>query len=165
VTTTLGISKAVALAATIPITYANVPRGCPACHVLRNPQTGGYTLAFEAINAAKAAGADHPTTAPDGTSMKATDAVSVTTCFECHAPGTGARLGMGNKAPLALMDIVHPAHMSSPTFVREFQGNCFTCHDVNGKGQFEILTQAVDDNAHGVPNPDKLPVPGEIVGP
>ena len=97
--------------------------------------------------------------------MKPTDDVSVTVCLQCHAPGTGARKGMGNLAPIALADIVHPAHMSSPIFTREFAGNCFSCHNVNAAGTFEILTQKVDVNEKGVPNLDKLPIPGAIEGP
>ena len=163
VTQTMALSNAAALAASIPITYANVPRGCPACHALVDKTTGAYTLAFEAAERTKAAGGQHPDKAPDGTSMKPTDDVSVTVCLQCHAPGTGANSGKGNAAPIALMDIVHPAHMSSPIFTREFAGNCFSCHDVNGDGEFAILTQKVDVNEKGVPNLDKLPIPGAIV--
>ena len=135
-------------------------RGCPACHVLVNPETGQYTLAYEAHERAEARGNDHPEVAPDGTSLAATEMVSVTTCLQCHAPGTGAREGKGVIAPLALRDIVHPAHMSSQTFKLHYGGSCFTCHNVNGEGEFEVLTEAVDVNEKGVPNPDKLPIPG-----
>jgi hypothetical protein len=68
--------------------------------------------------------------------------------------------GKGVMAPLSLRDIVHPAHMSSQIFKLHYGGNCFTCHNVNGEGEFELLTEAVDVNEKGVPNPDKLPIPG-----
>ena len=165
ITQTTAISKAAALAASIPITYATMNRGCPACHALVDKNVGNYTLSWEASERTKAAGGQHPDKAPDGTSMKPTDDVSVTVCLQCHAPGTGARKGMGNLAPIALVDIVHPAHMSSPIFTREFAGNCFSCHNVNAAGTFEILTQKVDVNEKGVPNLDKLPIPGAIEGP
>ncbi len=161
----MALSKAAALAASIPITYATINRGCPACHALVDKSTGSYTLAWEAANATKALGGQHPDKAPDGTSMLPTDDVNVTVCLQCHAPGTGARAGMGNSAPIDLADIVHPAHMSSPIFTREFAGNCFTCHNIDNQGQFEILTQKVGVNDKGVPNLDKLPIPGAMVVP
>ena len=142
------------------MSYAKVPRGCPACHALVDKTNGNYTIAWEAADAAKAAGAQHPDAAPDGTSMKPTDEVSVTVCLQCHAPGKN---GLGNVAPLALMDLVHPAHMSSLTFTRELGGSCFSCHNVDANGNFNLLTEAVAVNEHGVPDPSKLPIPGAIV--
>jgi len=65
-------------------------------------------------------------------------------------------------APLALRDIVHPVHMSSQYFKLHYGGNCFTCHNVNGEGEFELLTEAVELNEKGIPDPGKLPIPGAI---
>jgi len=135
-------------------------RGCPACHVLVDQEKGNYTLPFEAHERAEARGGEHPDVAPDGTSIKPTDEVNVTVCLECHASGTGDRANKGNIAPLSLRDIVHPAHMYSPTFKFHYGGNCFTCHNVNGTGEFELLTEKVDVNEKGVPNPDELPIAG-----
>ncbi len=133
-----------------------VNRGCPACHLLVDPDTGAYTLAFEAFERAKARGAEHPP------AFKPTDDVNVTTCLTCHAVGTGPNEGKGNMAPWSLRDIVHPAHMSSQVFKLHYGGNCFTCHNVNGEGDWEVLSEAVDVNEKGVPNPNKLPIPGAL---
>jgi hypothetical protein len=130
-------------------------RGCPACHTLVNSETGQYTLAYEAHERTSARGGTHPAFQP-------TDDPNVTECLPCHASGTGARAGMGTVAPLSLRDIVHPAHMGSQVFKLEFGGNCFSCHNVDGEGQFQLLTEAVDTNEKGVPNPDDLPIPGAI---
>ncbi|NIO72494.1 MAG: hypothetical protein GTN71_26590 [Anaerolineae bacterium] len=137
-------------------------RGCPSCHVLADPETGKYTLPYEAHERAEARGREHPEVALDGTSLAPTELVNVTTCLSCHAPGTGEREGMGVAAPLSLRDIVHPAHMSSQYFKLHYGGNCFTCHNVNGEGHWELLTEAVETNEKGVPNPEKLPIPGAI---
>lgn len=137
-------------------------RGCLACHVLADKATGKYTLAYEAHERAEARGGEHPSVAPDGTSMKVTDVNSVATCLQCHAPGTGARTGKGNVAPLSLRDIVHPAHMFSNTFKEHYGGNCFTCHNVAGDGSFELLGEKVDVNEKGLPDPAKVPIPGAL---
>ena len=157
------LEGAAALAGAVPFPALEaVARGCPACHMLVDPEVGNYTLPFEAHERAEVRGEEHPEVAPDGTSMAATDEVNVTTCLQCHAPGEGARAGMGVAAPLALRDIVHPAHMSSQFFKLHYGGNCFTCHNVNGEGEFELLTEAVVVNDKGVPDPEKLPIPGAI---
>jgi hypothetical protein len=137
-----------------------VRRGCPACHVLVDKETGKYTLPFEAAERAKARGKEHPSVAPDGTAIGEKDDVNVTVCLQCHSAGTGARAGKGNVAPLSLRDIVHPAHMNSRAFDLHYGGNCFTCHNVNAEGDWDLLTQKVDVNEKGVPNPDALPIPG-----
>ncbi|MGE5223075.1 MAG: hypothetical protein ACM3PY_11600 [Omnitrophica WOR_2 bacterium] len=155
------LEQAAALAQVISPKLDQQRRGCPACHVVTDKATGKYSLAYEAEERAKARGKDHPTKAPDGTSLAPTQDVNVTTCLECHAAGTGDRMGKGVVAPLSLRDIVHPAHMGSQTFKLHYGGDCFTCHDVNGEGEFTLLTQKVDVNDKGVPNPDKLPIPGE----
>ena len=137
-----------------------VRRGCPACHVVVDAATGAYTLPFEAHERAEARGAKHPDVAMDGTSIKATDDVNVTVCLQCHAAGQGAREGRGVVAPLMLRDIVHPAHMNSQFFKLHYGGNCFSCHNVNGQGEWELLTQKVDVNDKGVPNDELIPIPG-----
>lgn len=153
--------KALAKQLAFPITATVEPRrGCPACHNLVNSTTGQFTLAYEAHAATTARNRTHP-------AFKPTDNPSVTDCLPCHAPApaNGARAGRGTVAPLMLRDIVHPAHMGSQVFKYELGGNCLTCHNVDGEGDFLILSQAVDSNDKGVPNPDKIPIPGAIPAP
>lgn len=141
-----------------------VRRGCPACHVVIDPATGKYSLPFEAHERAEARGEKHPETAPDGTSIKATDDVNVTVCLQCHAAGTGDRSDRGNVAPLSLRDIVHPAHMSSQYFKLHYSGDCFTCHNIGTDGNWYLLTEKVEVNEKGVPADDEaLPIPGAIL--
>ncbi len=157
------LAKAGALADGVPWPRLEaINRGCPACHVLADENTGAYTLAYEAHERAEVRGKEHPNVAMDGTSLAPTEQVSVTTCLQCHAPGEGSREGMGTVAPLALRDIVHPAHMTSQYFTLHYGGNCFSCHNVNGDGEWEVLSEAVEVNDKGVPNPDKLPIPGAV---
>src|SRR3972149_9686365 len=139
-----------------------VRRGCPACHVLVNQETGQYTLPYEAKERAKARGNEHPDVAPDGTSLAPTEEVKLTPCLQCHASGSGDRAGKGVIAPLALRDIVHPAHMNSQFFKLHYGGNCFTCHNINGEGKFALLTEKGEVNDKGVPDPDNLPIPGAL---
>ena len=145
------------LAEFIPLpSVEQISRGCPACHALVNEETGAYTLAYEAYERAEARGHEHPDL------FAPTDEVIVTTCLQCHTAGVGEREGKGNIAPLSLRDIVHPAHSSSQRFDLYYGGSCFTCHNVNGEGEFELLTEKVDVNEKGMPNPDKLPIPGAL---
>ena len=161
-------ATAVAIAGGLGIISPNleevgVRRGCPACHVLVEQDTGKYTLAFEAHDRAEARGSKHPDVAPDGTSIKSTDDVNVTVCLQCHAAGTGDRVNRGSIAPLALRDIVHPAHMSSVAFKLHYSGNCFTCHNIGTDGQWSLLTLKVEVNDKGVPvDTENLPIPGAI---
>jgi thiosulfate dehydrogenase len=129
-------------------------RGCTSCHVLVDPETGKYTLSYEAHERAEARrGTDtHPNTAPDGTDISLTSEAGLETCLLCHA--SDPETDRGVIAPLSLRDIVHPAHMGSQTFKVYYGGNCFTCHNVNGAGEFETLGEALDTNDKGVPNPD-----------
>lgn len=115
-------------------------RGCPACH------QGHYSLKNEAE---EKGGAVHSGLADDA---------GVNECLNCHAPGTGDREGKGVVAPISLRDIVHPAHMGSKIFVNRYMGNCFTCHNVDGTGEFQVLTQAVTVDEKGIP--ETLPIPG-----
>jgi hypothetical protein len=157
------LEAAAALAEGIPFPAVEaVLRGCPACHALVDEETGQYTLPYEAQERAEARGEEHPEVAPDGTSLAPTEEVNVSTCLSCHAAGTGTREGMGAAAPLSLRDIVHPAHLSSQYFKLHYGGNCFTCHNVDGEGEWELLTEAVQVNEKGVPDPDNLPIPGAI---
>ena len=129
-------------------------RGCKSCHVLVDPETGKYTLSYEGHERAEARrGTDtHPNTAPDGTDISPTSEAGVETCLLCHA--SDPETDRGVNAPLSLRDIVHPAHMGSQTFKVYYGGNCFTCHNVNGAGEFEVLGEVMDTNDKGVPNPD-----------
>ncbi|MBI2937747.1 MAG: hypothetical protein HYY22_06025 [Thaumarchaeota archaeon] len=154
------VQKVLSKQLAFPIEASIEPRrGCPACHTLVDNATGKYTLAYEAHERAEARGRTHP-------AFKPTDNPNVTECLACHGAGTGDREGKGTVAPLALRDIVHPAHLGSQAFKIHYGGSCFTCHDVDSKGDFTLLTQKVDTNEKGVPNPDKLPIPGEkAIGP
>lgn len=146
-------TQAQILASAVPYPALDqVRRGCPACHSLVDQISGKYTLAYEAY----AATPNHPQV------FKPTDDVNVTKCLECHSPGTGDREGKGNVAPLALMDILHPSHMSSQVFKLHYGGSCFTCHNVDGKGGYWLLTEKVSVNSGGVPDPTKIPIPGAI---
>lgn len=163
ITQTNAIQYATVLSSTVPFPALDAQRrGCSACHVLVDKDTGKYTLSFEAQERSKARGGQHPNTAPDGTSLAPTSEAGIKTCLLCHAPGTGARAGKGKIAPLSLRDIVHPAHMGSQIFKLHYGGQCFTCHDVDGEGNWLVLSDKVDTNDKGVPNPDKLPIPGAI---
>lgn len=135
-------------------------RGCLACHVLVDPESGRYTLSWEAAARAQARGLSHPTTALDGISMAVTEAVGVEVCLQCHGVGTGDREGWGDLATRSLMDIVHPAHMFSAIFAEEFAGNCFSCHNINSAGKFQVLNEAVEVNEKGVPQ--VVPIPGIV---
>jgi hypothetical protein len=106
-------------------------RGCLACHVQISPD-GRYTLGFEAVNAAKAAGITHPTL-PNG--FKTTYAE----CMACHSAG----------GVLPMSSIVHPAHMFSTTFVEHYSGNCFTCHELKN-GKMTVLSDKATVNAKGI---------------
>jgi uncharacterized repeat protein (TIGR01451 family) len=141
-------------------------RGCLSCHVVVDKTRGNYSLAFEAEERAKVDyGVDHPNIAPDGTSMKPTDQNGVKTCLLCHKPSeSDPQKGVG--APITLRDIVHPAHMFSTTFVEHYQGTCFTCHNVRGNGDFELLGDHVVTNEKGVPRSLEMGqgvIPGEIL--
>ncbi len=163
VTQTAALNYATMISNTVPLpSLTEQRRGCPSCHTLVDKATGKYTLSFEAHERVEARGRKHPDVAPDGTSVASTSDVSVSVCLQCHAAGTGARAGMGKIAPLSLRDIVHPAHMGSQTFKLHYGGDCFTCHNVNFEGKWELLSQMVDINDKGVPNPAKLPIPGAL---
>jgi hypothetical protein len=116
-------------------------RGCLACHVQIAP-AGNYSLAWEAQNAASAAGGTHPKLA---NGFKTTEAE----CLACHAAAGAGDAGAG--APLSLRAIVHPAHMFSDTFTAEFKGNCFSCHNVDGTGKFQVIVDKMAVNVHGQP--------------
>lgn len=115
-------------------------RGCPDCHYLRDPATKAVTIAYEAE---QRGGPNHPQYPADTT---------VATCLNCHAPGTGAREGMGVVAPKMLRDIVHPVHLNSPSFTTTYKGNCFTCHNVDGQGRFVLLGEKLPTDFRGIPS-------------
>ncbi|MCL4394539.1 MAG: Ig-like domain-containing protein [Chloroflexi bacterium] len=116
-------------------------RGCTACHTQIAPD-GRYTLAWEAQNAAQAAGLTHPALA---NGYKTT----YDECMTCHA--SQATGDAGKSAPLSMRAIVHPVHMFSETFLTEFTGNCFSCHDVDGSDKFTVISEKMSVNSHGVP--------------
>jgi len=115
-------------------------RGCPDCHA------GNYSLKNEAVNNGGAVHEGLP------------DDADVNVCLACHAPGTDAQEGKGKMAPISLRDIVHPVHMGSKIFTGHYMGNCFTCHNVDGVGTFQVLSEAVDTEDDGIPL--TLPIPG-----
>ncbi len=119
-------------------------RGCAACHTLREPDTGKYTLPYEAHVRTEARGLRHPDVALDGTSMARTDEVALETCMGCHAPGAAPVLSM--------RQIVHPAHAFSEHFGDD-RGNCFSCHTVSPDGTFEVISGSLEINEKGVPAP------------
>ncbi|MBI2907403.1 MAG: hypothetical protein HYX92_07100 [Chloroflexi bacterium] len=121
-------------------------RGCTSCHVLRDTTTGAVTIAYEAK---VRGGPNHPVLAFDTT---------VEGCLQCHKPGAGDRKDMGAVAPKMLRDIVHPAHMNSPSFIGTYKGNCFTCHNVNGDGTFTLLGEKLKTDFRGIP--EESPVKG-----
>lgn len=125
-------------------------RGCLACHALVDPKTGKYTLAYEAEERAAARGAKHPELPLDTT---------YETCMSCHA---SAANGKGVAAPLSMRDIVHPSHIFSGIFEDRYNGSCFTCHNISADGKYQVLVQKVSTNEKGVPDPDKIPIPGAV---
>jgi thiosulfate dehydrogenase len=133
--------------------YIAPKRGCTSCHVLVDPESGAYTLAFEAHERSEVRhGEDqHPDVAPDGTDITATSSAGLDTCLLCHA--SDPETDRGIIAPLSLRDIVHPAHMTSQIFKVHYGGNCFTCHNVDGQGNFDVLGEAFPMNDKGIPEP------------
>lgn len=140
-------------------------RGCLACHVVVDKNTGKYSLGYEAEERAKADyNAEHPGVAPSGAKVDPMVNASVASCLECHRPSKD-NPGKGVGAPITLRDIVHPAHMFSATFVGRYKGGCFTCHNVRGDGVFELLDESVEVNDKGVPKAlqmGKGAIPGSI---
>ena len=137
-----------------------VERGCPACHRLVEPDTGKYTLGFEAHERADARGERHPNKAPDGPAIGPTDEPSVSVCLTCHGPSAVERLGVDRASPLSMSDIAHPSHLFSEVFLSEYRGNCMSCHNVSEDGVWQLLSEAVEVNEKGVPSPDQVPIPG-----
>jgi hypothetical protein len=130
----------------------NATRGCQACHTLIDPSTGRYTLSYEA----HAADPNHPNIAPGGIDISPTSTAGLSACLTCHA--ADAATGRGVIAPIDMMDIVHPVHMYSQIFKYEFGGNCFSCHNVDANGIFEVLPDAVNVSDNGIPK--TIPIPG-----
>lgn len=114
-------------------------RGCAACH------QGKYSLKNEAV---EKGGSLHESLSEDA---------GLSDCLACHAPGTGAKEGQGKMAPLSLRDIVHPVHMGSKIFTGHYMGNCFTCHNVDGEGTFQVLGEALAADDKGIPDTDEEP--------
>jgi hypothetical protein len=113
-------------------------RGCEDCHV----PGGQFSLKNEAVTR----GGPVHNGLPEDADMN--------TCLGCHARDAD---GTGNVAPIALIDVVHPAHMYSKIFAWRFMGNCFSCHNVDPMGQFDVLPKAVATDESGIP--DTVPIP------
>ncbi|KKM11624.1 hypothetical protein SY88_08055 [Clostridiales bacterium PH28_bin88] len=128
-------------------------RGCLACHV--KTEKKDYSLTAEAMERAEAAGGKHPTKTPAGDTMD--ENTKVEACLTCH--GTGPN-GRAKAAPLDLRTILHPSHMFSETFVGKYRGNCWTCHEVDGRGTFYLLGEKVETNEKGIPK--TVPIPNMI---
>jgi len=144
------ISFATVADAAPPEEKVQTSRGCPACHV-KISEEKNYSLGNEALNASKS----HPKKSPSGETLG--EKTKVSACLECHA---AAKNGKGNKAPISLRDLVHPAHMFSPTFGDKLNGDCFSCHNVTASGEFNLLGEKVKTNEKGIP--EEIPIPGAI---
>jgi hypothetical protein len=114
-------------------------RGCLACH------QGEHSLASEVRTAEPA----HLPIPEDAT---------VATCLSCHSD-IGVEVDL---APILLSTILHPSHMFSSVFVDQLGGTCFSCHDVDSRGSFQLLGQKVTTNDKGVPALDQLAPDGSI---
>lgn len=128
-------------------------RGCLACH--RKTETKDYSLTAEAMEVVKEAGGTHPTKTPAGDTLD--ENTKVEACMTCH--GTGPN-GRAKAAPLDMRTILHPSHMFSEVFVGKYRGNCWTCHEVDGRGTFYLLGEKVETNEKGVPK--TFPIPNMI---
>ncbi len=114
-------------------------RGCMACHVQRDA-TGFPTLYWEAQYATDNR---HP-------ALSNGYASTYSDCMNCHTPSGAGDKGVG--APLSMRAIVHPAHSFSKIFTKiEYDGNCFSCHNVTAEGKWDVLVDALLVNEKGVP--------------
>jgi hypothetical protein len=114
-------------------------RGCLSCH------QGEHSLASEVHTAEPA----HLPIPEDAT---------VATCLSCHSD-IGVEVDL---APVLLSTILHPSHMFSSVFVDQLGGTCFSCHDIDSRGSFQLLGQKVTTNDKGVPSLDQLAPDGSI---
>lgn len=115
-------------------------RGCMACHAPQDEATGFPTLYWEALYATDN---DHP---PLAQGFAATYA----DCMTCHAPSGDGDKGVG--APLSMRAVAHPAHMFSKIFTQiEYDGNCFSCHNVTAEGKWDVIVDALLVKENGVP--------------
>lgn len=115
-------------------------RGCMACHVQQDAATGFPTLYWEAQYATDNM---HP---PLANGFNAT----YDECMTCHAPSGVGDKGVG--APLSMRAIAHPAHSFSKIFTEiEYNGNCFSCHNVTADGKWDVIVDAMLVNEKGVP--------------
>jgi len=144
------LSFAAVASAAPPEEKVQTSRGCPACHV-KISEEKNYSLGNEAVNASK----KHPKESPSGETLD--ENTKVGACLECHA---AAKNGKGNKSPISLRDLVHPAHMFSPTFGDKLNGDCFSCHNVTASGEFNLLGEKLKTNEKGIP--EEIPIPGAI---
>lgn len=114
-------------------------RGCLSCH------QGEHSLTLEVRTANPA-------------HLPVPDDATVATCLSCHSD-IGVEVDL---SPILLSTILHPSHMFSDTFVGRLGGTCFSCHDVDSRGSFQLLGQEVTTNDKGVPNLEELGPDGSI---
>ena len=114
-------------------------RGCLTCH------QGEHSLALEVRTA-------------DPAHLPLPEDATVATCLSCHSD-IGVEVDL---SPILLSTILHPSHTFSRTFVDQLGGACFSCHDVDSRGSFQLLGQEVTTDDKGVPNLEELGPDGSI---
>jgi hypothetical protein len=114
-------------------------RGCLTCH------QGEHSLAREVRTV-------------DPAHLPLPEDATVATCLSCHSD-IGVEVDL---SPILLSTILHPSHTFSRVFVDELGGTCFSCHDVDSRGSFEILGRTVETDDKGVPALDQLAPEGSI---
>jgi cytochrome c553 len=122
-------------------------RGCTDCH----DPAGPFSLKNEAVNAVDIA--PH-TGLPNDAGLN--------TCLGCHAMEAD---GTGNLATISMRDIVHPVHMGSKIFAWELMGNCFSCHNVDAEGEFDVLPEGLATDEDGIPDAIPIATQQDPVGP
>jgi mono/diheme cytochrome c family protein len=135
------------------ITASKEPlRGCPSCHALVDPDSGRYTLSYEAHERAEARrGEDtHPNTAPDGTDITATSEAGLETCLQCAR----ARVSLYINDDKSLVG----GDASKGEIL--YENTCVFCHGVDGKAQPEALGELAKDNPWEVMHKIRFGQPG-----
>ena len=114
-------------------------RGCLSCH------EGEHSLAREVRTA-------------DPAHLPIPDDATVATCLSCHTD-IGVEVDL---SPILLSTILHPSHTLSRIFADQLGGTCFSCHDVDSRGSFQLLGQKVETNDKGVPALGQLAPDGSV---
>lgn len=107
-------------------------RGCLTCH------EGEHSLAREVRTA-------------DPGHLPLPDDATVATCLSCHSE-------MGVEVDLSPI----PSHTFSGISVDQLGGTCFSCHDIDSRGSFQLLGREVATDDRGVPNLEELAPDGSI---